>query len=62
MKLPNNEKIAKDIFNMMNEVFKGNNIFQRKPTILCDDYYTNFITFLKNSFEFEQFNNELPRH
>ncbi len=27
---------------------------KRKSEILYDDYYTNFITFLKNSFEYER--------
>jgi len=58
MELPNNEQIYKDMFDMMNKVFKENNVFQRKPTILYDDYYTNFITFLKNSFEYDRFQNE----
>lgn len=56
----NNRQICEDIFNMINSFKNEIKSFQqqRKPTILSDDYYINFITFLKNSFIYEHENNK----
>ncbi len=50
MQLPNNEKISRDIFQLKNKL-DNNSIFNRK-SVISDNYYENFIKFLKNSFEY----------
>ena len=58
MKLPNNEKICDDIFKCIskNKWHKITRFKQRNQ--ISNNYYTNFIMFLKNCFEYDQFQNE----
>lgn len=54
----NNRQICEDIFNMINSSKNEIKSFLKKPSIHSEDYYTNFIIFLKNSFEYYQHQNK----
>ena len=58
MKFPNNKKICDDIFKCIskNKWHKITRFKQRNQ--ISNNYYTNFIMFLKNCFEYDQFQNE----
>jgi len=60
LKFPNNKKICDDIFKCINKNKNWyiTNGLKQKNQISNNHYYTNFITFLKNCFEYDQFQNK----